>query len=519
MQQRKPVHETGSYGTADLPATKKDVIGKTLNPFRTDVSIFALMWMMSAMCMFPYAMMADKLVSHIAFFYCLVLSCIITCLSWQRSRAWQVYSIFCFLSAGFGYYVGQYAWDTFPPHHNRAVNGRAVALCIIVLYGCLVCALILGAFLPAWGYGVIGSSVRFAEERGWGWEPLAMQHMDFGCDWCGGSKDELVHAQDSCPERVKHDLLYHRVYWSGEPALDYVFNIANDHLFLGCVFSHPASHFTKFDRVFVMVIILVLVVFPVAAFTVWLAELHLLRTLLQALIVTLPRNMVKSELRKMSVRSHLLKEERDEALGSKFKRLIMKHFTRRTMMQCHNEQTVQYQEEAAGSTAYFKMIVVFITMVICYISYLVIHLRDEDTNNSDGFHETMLIDGNAVTTLGILLDNMDGLVFAFTLEPVIMMMHAMRAEDGPRKQGWFVGFFGQWWHERNEFGRLRPLGRVFATPRPVFESIHVAGTAVGSAMTDGPPTFHQDQVSNAEAVLVDLSHHRGSHTSSSYGVV
>lgn len=514
MQQRKPVHEDGNYGTGALPAQKKDAIGKKPNPFRTDVSIFALMWMMSAMCMLPNAMMADKLVAHIALLYSLALSCVITCLSWQRSRTWQVYSLFCFLSAGFGMYVGQYAWDNFPPHHNRAhaaVNGRAVALCIVVLYASLVCALILGAFLPAWGYGVIGSSASFAEERGWGWEPLAMQHMDFGCDWCGGGKDELRHAQDLCPERVKHDLLYHRAYWSGEPALDYVFNIANEHLFLGCLFCHPASNFTKSDRVFVMVTILVLVVFPVAAFTVWLANLPLLRTLLQALIVTLPRNLIKSELRKMSVHSHLVKEERDEALGSKFKRLVMKHFTKRTTMRHHDEQTLQYQEEAAGSTAYFKSIVVFITMVICYISYLVIHLRDEDLEHLDGLQESMIIDGRAITTLGILLDNLDGLVFAFTLEPVIMMVHAMRTEDGPRKRGWFVGFFGQWWHERNEFGRLRPLGRVFATPSPVFDAIHTAGAAVGSAMTDGPPTFSHDPVTCGSA--------RHCHTSSSYGGV
>jgi len=151
--------------------------------------------------------------------------------------------------------------------------------------------------------------------------------------------------------------------------------------------------------------------------------------------------------------------------------------------------------------------------------------------------ETILIDGREQTTLGILLDNLDGLVFAFTLEPVIMMLHMTRADDGPRKHGWFVGFFGQWWHERKEFGSLRPLGRIFAEAEPVFESILTAGTAVGHGLTDGldnagsavtdgidnadallgTASFldHQDRIANAEAVLVN----RGSDTSSSYGVV
>merc|ERR1712060_810781 len=105
-----------------------------------------------------------------------------------------------------------------------------------------------------------------------------MQTMKFGLGWPQEVNDQTI-----------RDLLNNRCYWSGEVLYDYAFHIANKHMFLGVLFSHPAHPYSKLERLYGLTLICLLIVFPVSALTIGLPlEAHE-RALVIWVMVTLPR--------------------------------------------------------------------------------------------------------------------------------------------------------------------------------------------------------------------------------------
>lgn len=99
------------------------------------------------------------------------------------------------------------------------------------------------------------------------------------------------------PPSIQTDLLNYRCYYSGEVIYDYAFYMANRHFFLSCFLAHPENPYSKRERMAVALIIMPLVVFPVAAFSVVFGGTGVARTLFMLAIVTVPRSLLQMYLR------------------------------------------------------------------------------------------------------------------------------------------------------------------------------------------------------------------------------
>merc|ERR1719410_1185876 len=107
-------------------------------------------------------------------------------------------------------------------------------------------------------------------------------------------------SQREYDPQVVHDLMENRCYYTGSVMYDYAYHLANKHLFVGMLFCHPAHPFSKWERLFVAVTVSALVVFPVAAFSIQFGQTGLLRTFMILVGVTLPRNLLKLYLIRIS---------------------------------------------------------------------------------------------------------------------------------------------------------------------------------------------------------------------------
>lgn len=315
-------------------------------------------------------------------------------------------------------------------------------ICSIVLPSTLTLVLALGWLLPLCGCRLIGSSAAFSEEQGWGWEPKAARNMHFGFDLVHQSKGEEDCRQHP-PLRVAHDMLYHRAYWSGEPALDYAYQVANNHIWLGCLFAHPGHPFSRAERIFVLAIVSLLVVFPLGLLSVVLGE-GLPRTLCAAALVTLPRNVLKGKLLQLVVEPEAIEEEAMHRVGPKFKRLVMKHFTRKSRQRLYNTVINVRKESAGQSASLFCLSVGLATVSICFFC-------------SEGIR---ILKPAGLTVSYVLLCSMDGLLFGFVLELLFQLCITSRVawtvgSQVRRPRGFFFGFFHRWWTERTEYGNLQ----------------------------------------------------------------
>jgi len=254
------------------------------------------------------------------------------------------------------------------------------------------------------------------------------------------------------PEQVSFDLLRKRAYWSGEPALDYVFHMANDHTFIGVLLAHPAHPYEKYERFLVLAIVCVFIVFPVAAFET-MFESHILRCIVILILVTAPRNLLRMYLKRIVIAG-------DE--------ILHKDFQQRKLAERHVDQDVQQlassqslPEASTGSqgrsrrslttrwrqaalqtrvTQAFCWEVVFFAGLIL-LAILVIVLC------------CLFVQAHAKDPNEALLEGTTGLGWAFVLELIFDQFIAHRSSDKLRdlEERWFVGFFHRWRQERDEY--------------------------------------------------------------------
>jgi len=219
-------------------------------------------------------------------------------------------------------------------------------------------------------------------------------------------------SQRQYDPQVVYDLMDHRCYYTGSVMYDYAYHLANKHLFVGMLFCHPAHPFSKWERLFVAVIVSALVVFPVSAFSVQFGQTGLVRTLIILVGVTLPRNLLKLYLVKISQQDMNL-----ERSG------------------------VQVQQTDLWATWFFEIaVLVFVGTVTAIVCMLCAKFITEHAE--DGLWT-------------VLCRNSDGLCFMFTLEIVFDLLVPAPFSIAGYPQRFAVGFFGRWRSERNFYEPLQ----------------------------------------------------------------
>lgn len=274
----------------------------------------------------------------------------------------------------------------------------------------------------------------------------------------------LAHTPHDYPERVRHDLLKHRAYWSGEPALDYAHFISQEHMFVSCFLAHPAAPISRLERVLVCFIVSSLIVFPVAWMGVTLRTQPVLRLCMTAVLVTVPRNALKFMVLRAAASPEALLDDERATWGPKFRRLVMKHFTRqgRASVQVHRKVAELKAMQEESQEVKLFMFVLVLTACVCYACAIRI---------------------SAVANLELeLRKSFVGVLYCFVLELIFQLLIRARPDNGPKRAALFVGFFDQWWVERSEYGSLRPAGRVFSLEPTNWEFLRatIRATLIGA---------------------------------------
>lgn len=223
------------------------------------------------------------------------------------------------------------------------------------------------------------------------------------------------------------DLMNQRCFWSGEVIYDYAFHLANKHLYLGVLFSHPAHPFSKWERLVVCIIVSLFIVFPVAAFSVKIGTTGMMRTLVILVAVTLPRNILKLYLIQITQQDYV--EELEEGAGPDGNR--------------------------ARSALQWEVGFLAICILICavMVAACVFYIQAATTQS-----------------LGLVLrSNCDGLGFAFILEPLIDLFVPFVGLDA-YEGTWTLGFFGRWRRERDHYAATRGM-KGEQQPKPIEASV------------------------------------------------
>mmetsp|Transcript_9732 Transcript_9732/g.17139 ORF Transcript_9732/g.17139 Transcript_9732/m.17139 type:complete len:426 (-) Transcript_9732:23-1300(-) len=397
------------YGTLSS-ASARNTIG--LRRLGSDTPLVVLVTILFSMPLCTFGLNSEWLVSFLSLAYGVALPVLFLALSHGRPGRWQLYNYWCLFSTFLGAGVGGALRD-------KDVFGKRKPIFVMLL----VVSYLLSTFflmkIKDWsGYYLIGSSVHFKEKYGWGWNKKAAAQMLFGIDRSGESGFHLmVDKFKVYPKFVAHGLLHNRCCWSGEPAMDYIFSLANDHSWIGCLFCHPAHPYDRFERIAVLGMLCLLIVFPVAAFTVAF-ENENLRQIFIILVVTGPRNILKKVLlsvvliEDVEILRELDKENDEEIDPEKINRKV--------------EESEEVKRAYLGEEIFFfctALFTGFVTLFCC------LYLRRKGE-----------------LTGALLLYSSVGMVYFFVLE---FIFHCFAPRFVHGKLLW--GFFGRWWSERLSF--------------------------------------------------------------------
>mmetsp|Transcript_63455 Transcript_63455/g.147874 ORF Transcript_63455/g.147874 Transcript_63455/m.147874 type:complete len:591 (-) Transcript_63455:94-1866(-) len=289
-------------------------------------------------------------------------------------------------------------WDEYPGKALQHLSNKAIVIAVTSLLLCLIAVPISLVVLNTMGLHLTNRD-----------EPV-VQEMIFGFEW----------HRKKYSNQLMLDLMNHRSYWSGIVIFDYAFHIANKHIFLGPLFCHPAHPFSKKERLAVMIINVLLIIFPVSAMTAKFGKDSMVRTILVAVLVTIPRNLLKFYLVDLSMEAEEMELEGPADNKAKVR-------------------AVQRYEIIFLTGA---IVVSIGTGVLCSL-YIKAHTDK--------------------TLIHVLAENTDGLGFGFILEFLFDLV--LPYYTGPEKEEQFVmGFFGRWYLEYSDFhsgkskpGKMEPL--------------------------------------------------------------
>lgn len=283
-------------------------------------------------------------------------------------------------------------WNTDFDSFVSAIYSDAVTFCLLAMAAFLLMVPVYSVVLSVLGLSLFGQSKSFH------WHPDVVDQMTIGVD---------LQPRDYPPD-FQDSFLRGRCYYSGEVVFDYVFHMANRHFFLGCFLAHPAHPFSKRERIAVALIIMPLVVFPIAAFSLGFAgETGWERTLFILFIVAVPRNVLTWYLQGIATEDSVM---------------VL-------------EEGATYQEDATQRSLNWEIGVLaicagitLVVSVLCWI-YINSHLKFSSQDSA----------------LDVILQNCDGLGYIFVLD--ILFDIALPKE---LKGSFLIGFFQRWRVERDE---------------------------------------------------------------------
>lgn len=405
---RGPQHHEHDYGTLSSLGSS-NVIG--LRRLGSDTPLVVLLTILFAMPFALFGLECEYLASFLALSYAVALPIVLLALSHNRPGRWQLYNYWCLLSAFFGAGLGVYT-------RGIEISLRKDVFVSIVILSYLVISFFLMKIKDWSGYYLIGSSVDFKERYGWGWNSRAAAQMLFGVDRSFESGFHLMADKPNVyPKFVAHGLLHNRCCWSGEPAMDYIFSIANDHSWLGCLFCHPANPYDRWERLAVLLLLCLLIVFPVAAFTIA-VESTLKRQVFIIVIVTGPRNLLK----KLLLTEVLIEDQE-----------ILKELEKEYDEGMDQEQICIKVEESEEVKAAWFGEEIFFVLTSLFTAGVV-------------FGCCKYLQGKGELKGPLLLYACIGMVYFFVLE-FVYHAFAPRYVHGRL----LLGFFGRWWSERLSF--------------------------------------------------------------------
>eukprot|EP00440_Ansanella_granifera_P040165 gb/GFBE01043564.1/.p1 GENE.gb/GFBE01043564.1/~~gb/GFBE01043564.1/.p1 ORF type:complete len:611 (+),score=115.89 gb/GFBE01043564.1/:1-1833(+) len=184
---------------------------------------------------------------------------------------------------------------------NNAVNFAVVASVLFLFVA--PCFL---AVMKCAGYSFFG------RKAGPGWHPEKLELMTYGFDW----PSSRVY-----PAYVQQDLLYSRSFWSGEVIQDYIFHIANRHIFLSIFFCHPVHPYMKWQRLAVALTTATVLLFSTAALTAWTGHTAL-RIAFIILVFLVLRNSLKLFLMSYGIEDSARELDQGHVVGGKNVRSI-----------------------------------------------------------------------------------------------------------------------------------------------------------------------------------------------------
>lgn len=290
---KRPSQKTSSvpYGTfiEDLKHSSGFNTSSGLHSLGSDAPLVVLAILLFSLPLSTFGLQGELFVSCLALAYGVVLSFVLLAMSCGRPWRWALYSVGCLLSSFLGAVLG-FNFRLEVPGSKRAV------LVFASIVGYSVLSFLLQAFALRCGYPLRGTSKKFKDQNGWGWNEEAAVHMIHGVDHSGEAGFELI-AEHKYPTFLADGFLKQRACWSGEPAPDYVFHLSNDHMFIGCILCHPANPFDRKERILALGILWLLIVFPVAVLTVTVTH-QIAQPIVICLVVTVPRAVLKAILKK-----------------------------------------------------------------------------------------------------------------------------------------------------------------------------------------------------------------------------
>lgn len=166
---------------------------------------------------------------------------------------------------------------------------NVLGLALFVMFLAVVCA----ASLPFFGGDLVSEEMNFPDK-----ETASMMHI--GCDrtsCCLAGRDDL----DDKEQVFAREMLHHKAYRSGEFLYDWIFHVCNNHMFVSCLAAHPSHAFSKFERLMVCLLVSALVVYPVSLISVQFGQEGFMRLVAILVLVTVPRSLLKTYLKQVTV--------------------------------------------------------------------------------------------------------------------------------------------------------------------------------------------------------------------------
>lgn len=401
---------------------KHDARCKLINLLGPDFPVLVLVWLLYMISLWPLALMQQVKLAILSTPMSIGLGVTFVVFAWGTSKPWEIFSRLCLTASILGAAAGVFLRSFFPVTEDMLPLNYDPKLLELVFFPSailLITIMVLSSIMGEQDIRIVGSSKEY--------RPHMAAHLGFG-ESVGTNfrqfieQEEILLGVDVALDATSQDLqesqllskMYDNVYFSGEPIYDYAFWLANSHTMLGPIFHHPLSPYETGHRVAVLVTICLLIVFPVALVQVLFARFvpdfpfeGVVRLLLMATLVILPRNILKGKLRTLAVQ-----EEGNLRTSISRKQADLR--------QALKQQTRKIAFAFNGFCLF--------TIIVCYGSLKAV--------GRYGHKEIITL----------LLLNTDGLGFCFILEILFPLVLPRRSKNPRWDPMW--GWFGRWHVER-----------------------------------------------------------------------